>query len=284
MKEVLETIKPDYNFLVDGTLGHGWHSSEILRRFPNVKILWLDVDENMIKKADKKIEEFGSRIQVLHSSYANIGKCLKEIWEEKVDWIFLDLWVNLEHFKDASRWFSIRWTADLDMRFDMSKWMKASEILNTRSVKELIDIFVKYWDFTEKKSEELALAIVKYRGTKKIETTYEFREILANHGLGEKACAVIFQTLRIATNGELDNLDIFLNSFHEVLKDGGRCVILTYHSIEDRMVKLKFRELTDRWNFELVYKKAVLPHYKEVEKNKAARSAKMRVIERVYSV
>ena len=192
MKEVLETIKPDYNFLVDGTLGHGWHSSEILRRFPNVKILWLDVDENMIKKADKKIEEFGSRIQVLHSSYANIGKCLKEIWEEKVDWIFLDLWVNLEHFKDASRWFSIRWTADLDMRFDMSKWMKASEILNTRSV--------------------------------------------------------------------------------------------TYHSIEDRMVKLKFRELTDRWNFELVYKKAVLPHYKEVEKNKAARSAKMRVIERVYSV
>lgn len=279
MKEVLGTIKPDYNFLIDGTLGHGWHSSEILKTFPNVKILWLDVDENMIKKARLKIEEFGSRISVMHSSYANIGKCLKEIGESKVDRIFLDLWVNLEHFKDSSRGFSIKGNADLDMRFDTSKWEKASDILNTRWPMELMNIFMKYWDFTEKKAQELALAIANHRAKNKIQTTFEFKEILNNHGLWEKACAVIFQTLRIATNGELDNLDMFLNSFHEVLKEGGRCVILTYHSIEDRMVKLKFKELADKWNFQLVYKKAVQPHYLEVAKNKAARSAKMRAIE-----
>ncbi len=281
MNEVLSTIKPDYNFLVDGTLWHGWHSSEILRKFPNVRILWLDVDENMIKKARVKVDEFWDRMTVMHSSYAKLGECLKTQWGEKADWIFLDLGVNLEHFKDSSRWFSIKGNAELDMRFDMSKWDKASDILNNRWLKELMNIFIKYWDFTEKKSEELALAVLKYRSVKKIETTYEFREILANHWLGEKACAVIFQTLRIATNWELDNLDIFLNTFQEGLTEGGRCVILTYHSIEDRMVKLKFRELDDGWNFQLVYKKVVFPHYLEVQKNKAARSAKMRVIELV---
>lgn len=267
--------------MIDWTLGHGWHSSEILRKFPNVKILWLDVDENMILKAKLKVDEFGDRMTVMHSSYAKMNECLRKIGEKKADWIFLDLGVNLEHFRDNSRWFSIKGTADLDMRFDTSKWEKASDILNTRWLKELMNMFIKYGDFTEKKSEELAQAIVKYRNTKKIDTTFEFREILNNHGLWEKACAVIFQTLRIATNGELDNLDMFLNTFYEGLTEGGRCVILTYHSIEDRMVKLKFRELADRWSFELVYKKAVQPHYLEVGKNKAARSAKMRVIELV---
>ena len=217
------------------------------------------------------------QIEVVHTSYADIDDVLKE---QKADYILLDLGVNLEHFMATERGFSLKGNAPLDMRFDQTMTMSALDVINTYTESDLSRLFIYYGDFTEDKAKELAQVIIRERRKAKIATTFDLKHVLGQCGLGNSAVAVIFQAIRIEVNGELRNIETFLKKFPLLLNSGGRCAILSYHSLEDRLVKKCFQSLADTGDFVLLTKKVMLPHYTEVAKNKAARSAKLRVIEK----
>ena len=200
--------------------------------------------------------------------------------EQKADYILLDLGVNLEHFMATERGFSLKGNAPLDMRFDQTMTMSALDVINTYTESDLSRLFIYYGDFTEDKAKELAQVIIRERRKAKIATTFDLKHVLGQCGLGNSAVAVIFQAIRIEVNGELRNIETFLKKFPLLLNSGGRCAILSYHSLEDRLVKKCFQSLADTGDFVLLTKKVMLPHYTEVAKNKAARSAKLRVIEK----
>jgi len=282
LKEVLDFIPNSPKLIIDGTLGHGGHSLEMLKKLnPDGALIGLDIDGKILEKAQKiiaaSLDTSPSTLHLVHDSYANITKILS--WK-KADYILLDIWVNLEHFKDGSRGFSIKENADLDMRFDQNAKQSDYNIIADYRLPELANIFMTYGDFTEKKAKELAEAIIRERNKHLIKTTYDLKKILNECWLGDKACAVIFQCVRIETNQEIQNLKVFLGQLPEALSQGGRCAIISYHSIEDRLVKTYFKQLEETKEFHILTPKTVQPHYTEIEKNKAARSAKLRVIER----
>lgn len=296
LQEVLSFVPEWAKLIVDWTLGHWWHTIAMAEKFPEAKIIWLDIDSLMLEKAKQCFKSSveskspprsttgtspflkgGTQVEYLQKSYADIEKVLQ--WK-KADYILLDLGVNLEHFLATERGFSLKGNAPLDMRFDQGKARTAEMVVNTYSSSDLKNIFVKYGDFTEKKAEELAETICRERKKTEIKTTFDLKKVLGLCGLGNSAVAVIFQAIRIEVNGELDNLETFLSTFSKCLNVGWRCAVMSYHSIEDRLVKQSFAELVNTWWFALVHKKVIVPHYKEVERNKAARSAKLRVIEK----
>jgi len=289
LQEVCSFLDLESKLIVDCTLGHGWHTMALLSLAKNAKLIGFDVDELMMKKAKERIksstlkdspsfsikEEYD--IEYVHGNYADIKNVL---WERKADFILNDLGVNLEHFKAVERGFSIRGLAALDMRFDTSQWSTAADILAKYTTDQLTHIFEQYADFSSPKALELAKHIVTTRKQHPILTTQDFKTILNDCGLGDKACTVIFQSLRIETNKELDNLKRFLSVFPETLNSSWRCLIITYHSIEDRLVKQAFNVLVATWAYKLVSKKPIMPNYKEVAINRAARSAKLRILEK----
>ena len=287
LKEVLSFVPEHSKLIVDGTLWHGGHTLVMAEQFPDAKIIGLDVDGSMLEKAKERIKSSTlkgtpsfikeDRIHCLQKSYADIDEVLKE---QKADYILLDLWVNLEHFMATERGFSLKGNAPLDMRFDQAMTLSALEVVNTYEESDLSYLFIHYGDFTEEKAKELAQVIVRERRKTKIATTFDLKHVLGLCGLGNSAVAVIFQAIRIEVNGELRNIEIFLKKFPLLLNSWGRCAIMSYHSLEDRLVKKCFQALADTGDFVLLTKKVVLPHYTEVAKNKAARSAKLRVIER----
>lgn len=288
LQEVLSFVPEDAKLIVDGTLWHAGHTITMAEQFPEAKIIGLDIDHNMLQKAELRIKPTGSstlatslnredQVELVYWSYADIQNIL---WDKKADYILLDLWVNLEHFLATERGFSLKGNAPLDMRFDQTKSKTAEEVVNTYNSSDLKNLFVNYADFTEKKAEELADTICRERNKHRLVTTFDLKKVLGLCGLGNSAVAVIFQAIRIEVNGELDNLEKFLSTFADCLNVGWRCAIMSYHSIEDRLVKQSFAQLVNTWWFALLTKKVIVPHYKEVEKNKAARSAKLRVIER----
>lgn len=288
LAEVLSFVPEHAKVIVDGTLGHWGHTIVMAEKFPDAKIIWLDIDEKMLAKARLRVESatadvegwklIANRIDCIQKSYADIENLLQ--WK-KADYMLLDLWVNLEHFLATDRGFSLKGNAHLDMRFDQGITKTAEIVVNTYSHSDLKKIFVNYGDFTEKKAEELAETICRERNKNRITTTFDLKKVLGLCGLGNSAVAVIFQAIRIEVNGELDNLEKFLSTFAECLNVGWRCAIMSYHSIEDRLVKQSFLQLVNTWWFALLTKKVIVPHYTEVTKNKAARSAKLRVIEKI---
>ena len=280
LQEVLDSLPENPKIVVDWTLWHWWHTSNMLKLFPTIqKLYWFDLDPNIFQETKSKLEpEFGDRISFQNKSYTEM-KCV--LGDEKVDFVLVDLWVNLEHFKDGSRGFSTNIDWKLDMRFDNTNWKSAYDIVNWYSVSELTNIFELYAEFAPKKSEEIAKRIVEQRKNKKIETTFELKYLLNELWLGQNACAIIFQAIRIETNKEIDNVKMLLNQIPQVLSVWWRCWIITFHSLEDRLVKQWFKQLVETWNFALVSKKAIQPTYQEIQKNRASRSAKYRVIERI---
>jgi len=278
LHEVCSFLDSESKLIVDCTLGHGWHAAALLALAKNVKLIGIDVDEHMMNTAKEILKSYANRIRYVHGNYADIKDILR--WK-KADFILNDLGVNLEHFKAVERGFSIRWMAPLDMRFDTTQATTAADIVNKYSIDQLQNIFEIYADFSSPKALELAQHIVTTRKQKPIITTHDFKAILNECGLGDKACTVIFQSLRIETNKEMDNLKTFLSAFPETLNSGWRCLVITYHSIEDRLVKQAFNELVDTRKYKLVTKKPIKPNYKEVAANRASRSAKLRIIERI---
>lgn len=300
LKESIDglNLKED-SIVVDCTLGYGGHSSEILKRIKKGHLYAFDQDEEAIAFASGRLSEVGNNFTIIHSNFSNLKAELAKRNIEKVDAILFDLGVSSPQLDEAERGFSYHQDAKLDMRMDQSQSLSAYDVVNTLEEKELADIFFRYGE--EKFARPIAKNIVKKRMEQPIETTLELAEIIKN-SVPEKVrkashpARKVFQAIRIYVNHELEVLEIALQDALNILNVDGRISVITFHSLEDKIVKAKFKEVTEidpvlkgipnvpkekLPDFELVNKKAIAPTEEELVENPRARSAKLRVIKRI---
>ena len=277
---------------VDVTFGGGGHSKEILRRLgDDGRLLGFDQDED----AERNIVNDPHFIFV-RSNFRYLQNFLRYHNIEQVDAILADLGVSSHHFDDSERGFSFRFDGALDMRMNKRAGLTAADIVNTYEEEKLADIFYLYGEL--KNSRKLASVIVKARATQRIATIGEFLEIvkpLFGREREKKELAKVFQALRIEVNQEMEALKEMLYAATEALKPGGRLVVITYHSLEDRMVKniMKTGNVEGKAEkdffgnvltpFRLVNNKVIVPDEEEIERNPRSRSAKLRIAERVMN-
>lgn len=273
--EVLENLPKSLQTYMDGTLWQAWHCKMILQKFQNINVIAVDKDQNMIDISKENLKDFQDKVTFIHSSYKNLENILGN---KKVDLIFLDLGVNMQHFKDAKRWFSIKKNWPLDMRFDENQKITAKYVLKNYNKDQLKLILEKFGDFKWKLLQDISESICKNKH--KLNNTTDLVELMKTIWLSSKKIAVLFQVLRIEVNNELQELEDFLGKFGNYLNSWWRCLILTFHSIEDRMVKNYFKSLHNHW-FVNITKKVIFPSLSEIETNKASKSAKLRVIEKI---
>ena len=291
-------LKED-SIIVDCTLGYGGHSSYILQRIKKGFLFAFDQDSEAIRHSTNRLQAIGTNFTIIKSNFVNLKEELEKRDVTEVDGILFDLGVSSPQLDDATRGFSYHEDARLDMRMDKSNPLSAYEVVNTYSQKELADIFYKYGE--DKFSRNIAKKIVEYRAQKPIETTLELVEIIKSAVPMKKRkekhpARQIFQAIRIEVNHELDILEPALEQALSLLKVGGRVAVITFHSLEDRIVKQYFKEkckIDDKVkglpnipeeylpDFQLVVNKAILPSKEELEHNNRSRSAKLRVIERI---
>lgn len=281
-------IRPDGTY-VDMTFGGGGHSREILGRLGDGgRLLGFDQDED----AENNIVD-DKHFTFVRSNFRYLKNFLRYYDVESVDAILADLGVSSHHFDDADRGFSFRFDGKLDMRMNKRAGITAADIVNTYDEEKLADIFYLYGEL--KNSRKLAAFIIKARADKQIETIEDFLEIikpLFGREREKKELAKVFQALRIEVNREMDALKEMLNAAVEVLKPGGRLVVITYHSLEDRMVKnmmkagnVEGKEDKDFFGnlmtpFKLVNTKVIVPNDDEIARNPRSRSAKLRIAEK----
>ncbi|MCL2651825.1 MAG: 16S rRNA (cytosine(1402)-N(4))-methyltransferase RsmH [Candidatus Azobacteroides sp.] len=282
---------------VDVTFGGAGHSQAILDKLTKGgKLFGFDQDED----AEKNIPA-NEKFTFVRSNFRFLSNFMAWHGINQMDGLLADLGVSSHHFDDETRGFSFRFDAPLDMRMNNRGGKTAAEILNNNTPEELADIFYFYGEL--KNSRQIASAIVKYRSQKKIETTNDFLEILKpffgkelqNNRSGQKEkkyLAQAFQALRIYLNGEMDALKEMLSQALELLKPGGRLVVITYHSLEDRLVKNFFRTGNFEGNvekdfygnvltpFRQINNKVIVPGQEEMEMNPRSRSAKLRIVEK----
>lgn len=285
----------DDSVVIDCTLGYGGHSFEILKRIPNGFLYAFDQDKEATGKAKARLEEAGLNFEIINTNFKNIKEeMLKRT--AKVDGILFDLGVSSPQLDNAERGFSFHKDAPLDMRMNKDSKLSAYDVVNGYSFERLIGIFYKYGE--EKYSKAIAKAIVKYRENKKIETTLELAEIIKENvpekyrRLGHPARKV-FQAIRIEVNNELEVFEIALRDALSLLKKGGRICVITFHSLEDKICKQIFNEVSSvpaelrdlpvipdeyKPKFKLIAN--ISPSDEEILNNSRARSARMRVIER----
>lgn len=301
LEETIEGLKiKSDGIYVDGTLGGGGHSYEICKRLSDGgRLIGIDQDEDAIAAASKRLEEFKDRVSIVRSNYCNMRKVLEELKIEKADGIVLDLGVSSYQLDTADRGFSYKYDTLLDMRMDRRQTLTAKEIVNTYSEKELFRIFRDYGE--EQFSQNIAKHIVRKRQEKEIETTFELNEIIraaipAKFRANGHPSKRVFQAIRIECNKELDVLRDSLDDMVSLLNPGGRLCIITFHSLEDRIVKSAFRKMehpcTCPPEFPVcicgkvpmgknVYRKPILPGKEELEENSRSKSAKLRVFEKI---
>lgn len=284
---------------VDCTLGYAGHSSEILKRIRRGYLFAIDQDKEAIEYSEKKLSKISNNFEIIKTNFASIKEVLNEKNIQKVDGILFDLGVSSPQLDEVDRGFSYHNDAKLDMRMDSDQKLSAYDVVNTYSKEELTKIFFTYGE--EKYSSSIAKNIVKYRENKNIETTLELVEIIKN-SIPEKAkrdkhpARRVFQAIRIEVNKELEVLEIALKNSLDLIGVGGRIVVITFHSLEDRIVKNIFKDVTnidkkvkglpnvpDEYlpNFKLITTKAIVPSEEELKLNNRARSSKLRVIERI---
>lgn len=292
-------IKPD-GIYVDGTLGGGGHAFEICRRLGNKgSIVGIDQDAAAIEAAGARLKDFGEKVTIVRSNYCDMKSQLHKLGIDKVDGIVLDLGVSSYQLDTAERGFSYREDAPLDMRMDTRQKMTARDIVNDYTEMELYRVIRDYGE--DKFAKNIAKHIVEARGKKAIETTGELTEIVRasipmkfQKKSGHPAKRT-FQAIRIELNRELDVLKESLDDMVDLLKPGGRLCIITFHSLEDRIVKSAFRKnenpCTCPGDFpvcvcgkvskgSIVTRKPILPCEEEVEDNSRAKSAKLRIFEK----
>lgn len=300
LKESIDglNLKED-SIVVDCTLGYGGHSSEILKRIKKGHLYAFDQDEEAIAFASGRLSEVGNNFTIIHSNFSNLKEELAKRNIKKVDAILFDLGVSSPQLDEAERGFSYHQDARLDMRMDQNQALSAYDVVNTLEETELANIFFRYGE--EKFARSIAKNIVKQRTEHPIETTLELAEIIKN-SVPEKVrkashpARKVFQAIRIYVNHELEVLEIALQDALNILNVEGRISVITFHSLEDKIVKAKFKEVTEvdpvlkglpnvpkdkLPDYELVNKKAIAPTEEELEENPRARSAKLRVIKRI---
>lgn len=277
-KEVVEYLAPaPGKVLVDCTLGGGGHAEKFKSQNLKVKIIGFDQDVEAIAAAKTRLAKYDN-ILYIHDNFANIKKHVRE----KVDGILFDLGVSSYQIDAPDRGFSIRENGPLDMRMDKSQEFSAFDIVNTWSADDLTRIIKEYGE--ERFARRISNAICVTRNAGEVKTTAELKVII------EKAIPTwkkresvtrVFQALRIAVNAELDNLKKALSDSIELLKPGGRLVVISYHSLEDRIVKQLFREEAKNGILKIMTKKPLTVSAEEIEANPRARSAKLRVAEKL---
>ncbi|MBR2696900.1 MAG: 16S rRNA (cytosine(1402)-N(4))-methyltransferase RsmH [Parasporobacterium sp.] len=291
-------IKPD-GIYVDGTLGGAGHSFRILEKLSTGKLIGIDQDADAIAEAKRRLSPFGEKVIFVKDNFVNISGILKQLNIEKVDGILLDIGVSSYQIDNPDRGFSYKEDAPLDMRMDRDRLVSAKEVVNTYSKEDLTRILREYGE--ENFAANIAKHIVNEREKKEIETTGELLDIVeaaipAKVRKGKKGFAKkTFQAIRIEVNSELDVLTDSIDTMIDLLNPGGRLCIITFHSLEDRIVKNAFRRnqepCTCPRDFPIcvcgkiskghvLTKRPVIPSEKECSSNKRATSAKLRVFEK----
>ena len=291
-------IKED-GIYVDATLGYGGHSSVILSKLKNGHLYSFDQDEEAIKFSEERLSKISNNYTIIYSNFANLKEKLLEHGVEKVDGILFDLGLSSPQIDDSSRGFTFMNDAPLDMRMDLSNKLNAAIVVNTYSIEELTNIFYLYGE--EKMSRIIAKKIVSERMNKDIKTTKELVSIIAS-AVGAKYFnkfhpeRQIFQAIRIEVNSELKVLESVLPDAIDILNKNGRISVITFHSLEDRIVKKIFKKESEvddlvkglpvipkeyEPRIRLVNKKPILPSEKELKENSRSKSAKLRIVEKV---
>ena len=292
-------IKED-GIYVDCTLGGAGHSCAILKRLTTGHLYCFDQDQTAIAAARSRLSEISDNFTIIYSNFVNIKAELSKLGITKVDGILFDLGVSSPQFDTGERGFSYNYDARLDMRMDTNNSLDAYTIVNTWSYEQLVEILFKYAD--EKFAKRIARKIEQSRVNKPIETTFQLVEIIkeaipaAARRKGGHPAKRTFQALRIAVNDELNVFDRALKDSLALLNSGGRIAVITFHSLEDKICKYTFNDVTKLKDvppglpiipdyllpkYKLVNKKAIIASKEELEINHRAHSAKLRVIERV---
>jgi 16S rRNA (cytosine1402-N4)-methyltransferase len=301
VSEVLEGLNVrKKGVYVDGTVGEGGHAQQILEHSgPEGFFIGLDRDETVLETARQRLEAYGQRVTLIHENYAHLGNVLSRFHITRVSGILLDLGYSSYQMDNPKRGFSFMSTERLDMRFDMSQTTTAYDLVNGLSREKLKELFRKFGE--ERWAGKIAALIAKERSMAPIETAYDLsrivtRAIPSSSHRGIHPATKIFQALRIAVNDELEHLQRFMKAFPEWLSESGRIVVISYHSLEDRIVKnaIKYWAARCRCPKELprcmcegnplvkiLTPRPLSPSSEELTRNPRSRSAKMRVAERI---
>ena len=296
--EVMENIISEGDAVyVDCTLGGGGHTEGMLERSSEgSKVIGIDQDKEAINFAKERLKKYGNKIEIFQDNFRNLDTVIYLAGHNKVDRILMDIGVSSNQLDNLERGFSYRYDAKLDMRMDRNLKISAYEVVNDFSEKEIADIIYKYGE--EPKSRKIAKNIVEYRKNKKIETTLELSEIIIKSigkSMKKHPSKRTFQAIRIFVNKELEVLEEALDKAVKLLNDNGKLLVITFHSLEDRMVKEKFREYENPCTCppeipicvcnkkslgKVVTRKPITAKESEVNENNRAHSAKLRIFER----
>ena len=300
LKETVDSLvwKTDGCY-VDGTIGGGGHSSEILKRLNECgSLIGIDRDQNALEAAALKLEEYKDKITLVHSNFSSINQVLKSLNISKIDGMMLDLGVSSPQLDNPERGFSYMHDAPLDMRMDTDMGLTAADLVNSSTEEELKMIIQKYGE--ERWASRIAEFIVRERVKHPISTTFELVDIIKSaipasaRRRGPHPAKRTFQALRIAVNHELDEIEDAIPKIVEVLNPKARLCIITFHSLEDRIVKESFKKLENpctcppelpvcvcnkKPKVRIITHKPITPGRKELDSNPRARSAKLRVVE-----
>ncbi len=301
LKETIEglNIKED-GIYVDGTLGGGGHALEVAKRLSKEgRLIGIDQDEAAIQAAGERLKDYKDRVTIVRSNYEQMQDVLKQLEIQGVDGIYLDLGVSSYQLDEADRGFSYRFDAPLDMRMDQRNPITAADIVNDYTEQELFRMIRDYGE--DRFAQNIAKHIVKYRENKRIETTLELSDIISGaipariRATGGHPAKRTFQAIRIELNRELDVLENTIDSMIDSLNEGGRLCIITFHSLEDRIVKNKFKNAENPCicppdfpvctcgrvsKGKVITRKAILPSKEELEENRRSQSAKLRIFEK----
>lgn len=296
--EVMENIISEGDAVyVDCTLGGGGHTEGMLERSSSEsKVIGIDQDKEAINFAKERLKKYGNKIEIFQDNFRNLDTVIYLAGHNKVDRILMDIGVSSNQLDNLERGFSYRYDAKLDMRMDRNLKISAYEVVNDFSEKEIADIIYKYGE--EPKSRKIAKNIVEYRKNKKIETTLELSEIIIKSigkSMKKHPSKRTFQAIRIFVNKELEVLEEALDKAVNLLNNNGKLLVITFHSLEDRMVKEKFREYENPCTCppeipvcvcnkkslgKVITKKPIIAKESELNENNRAHSAKLRIFER----
>ena len=291
-------IKED-GIYIDATLGYGGHSSEILKKIPKGHLYSFDQDKEAIEFSNNRLSKIGNNFTIIHSNFVNMVEELEKLNINKVDGILFDLGLSSPQIDEKERGFSFMSDSPLDMRMNREDKTTAKDIINNYSYEELLNIFYSYGE--EKMSKQIAKKIISERENKEINTNKELVDIIKNavdakYFNNSHPERNIFQAIRIEVNNELNTLRTILPKAINILNTGGRISVITFHSLEDRIVKQAFKKASDvnelvkglpeipseyKPLIKLINKKPIIPSSKELEENTRSKSAKLRIIERL---
>ena len=300
LKESIDGLNiKDGGTYVDCTLGYAGHSKVILEKNKKGKLFAFDEDENAVKYSKEALSSIGDNFTIFKENFANLKETLEKENIIKVDGFLFDLGFSSPQIDDAKRGFSFKLNAPLDMRMDTQNSLTAKDVVNTYSLEKLTDIFFKYAE--EKYSKVIASAICKERKNKEIVTTFELVDIIqkavgASYFYKNHPEREIFQAIRIEVNNELSVIEKALPNAIDMLSKGGRICVITFHSLEDRLVKQIFKKYSEvddilkgmidipdeyKPKIKIINKKPILPTDEEINENSRSHSAKLRIVERI---